>query len=74
VPGCIGVASTLEEAFANAAEALGAHFALMQCDGEEIPLPRTFEELRRDREFRDDSAGAIVTVVQPQQMPDGVER
>ncbi|HEY6995643.1 MAG TPA: type II toxin-antitoxin system HicB family antitoxin [Xanthobacteraceae bacterium] len=69
VPGCISAGDTFEEAVANAAEALAGHLALMRADGDEIPTPRSFEDLRRDRAFRDDAADAIVTVVQPQRMP-----
>jgi len=68
VPGCISAGDTLEEAVANAAEALGAHLALMRRDGDTVPAPRSFEELRRDAEFRADASDAIVTVVQ-QRMP-----
>jgi hypothetical protein len=35
----------------------------MRTDGEMIPAPRSFEELRRDSEFAEDSADAIVTMV-----------
>jgi predicted RNase H-like HicB family nuclease len=63
--GCISAGDTFEEAVANAADALAGHFALMRADGEEIPAPRSFEELKRDPEFVDDSAGAIVTMVTP---------
>jgi predicted RNase H-like HicB family nuclease len=65
VPGCIAAGDTFEEAVANAAEALAGHFALMKADGESIPQPRSFEALRRDPEFADDSADAIVTMVTP---------
>jgi hypothetical protein len=41
----------------------------MRADGDPNPMPRTFDELRHDREFRADSADAIVTVVQPQRLP-----
>lgn len=68
VPGCVSAGDTFEEAVANAAEALGAHFALMHADGDAIPAPRSFEELKRDRDFVADSAGAIVTVVEPQRI------
>ena len=64
VPGCIAAGDTFEEAIANAAEAL-AHFALMKADGDAIPPPRSFEQLKRDPEFIDDSADAIVTMVTP---------
>jgi predicted RNase H-like HicB family nuclease len=69
VPGCIAAGDTFEEALGNAAEALAAHLALMRADGDQIPTPRSFDQLRHDREFRADSADAIVTVVQPQRLP-----
>jgi predicted RNase H-like HicB family nuclease len=68
-PGCISAGDTFEEAVANAAEALAAHLTLMRADGDTIPAPRNFDELKRDREFLADAADAIVTVVQPQRMP-----
>ena len=69
LPGCISAGDTFEEAVANAAEALAAHLALMRADGDTIPAPRNFDELKRDREFLADAANAIVTVVQQQRMP-----
>jgi predicted RNase H-like HicB family nuclease len=66
VPGCISAGDTFEEAVANAAEALAGHLALMSSDGDPLPVPRTFEQLKRDPEFIDDSTDAIVTVVTPQ--------
>ncbi len=68
VPGCISAGDTFEEAVANAAEALAGHLALLRADGDAIPAPRSFEELKRDRAFMEDAADAIVTVVQPQRM------
>ena len=65
VPGCISAGDTFEEAVANAAEALAGHFALMKADGDPIPAPRSFEQLKRDPDFADDSADAIVTMVTP---------
>ena len=65
VPGCISAGDTFEEAVANAAEALAGHFAAMRADGEVIPAPRSFEALKRDAEFVEDSADAIVTMVTP---------
>jgi predicted RNase H-like HicB family nuclease len=65
VPGCISAGDTFEEAVAFAAEALAGHFAAMRADGDAIPAPRSYDELKRDPEFVDDSAGAIVTVVTP---------
>ncbi|HEY4859721.1 MAG TPA: type II toxin-antitoxin system HicB family antitoxin, partial [Xanthobacteraceae bacterium] len=49
LPGCISAGDTFEEAVANAAEAIAAHLALMRADGDTIPAPRSFDELKRDR-------------------------
>ena len=65
VPGCISAGDTFEEAVANAAEALAGHFAAMRADSDMIPAPRRFEQLKRDPEFVEDSADAIVTMVSP---------
>jgi predicted RNase H-like HicB family nuclease len=65
VPGCIAAGDTFEEAIANAADALAAHFALMKADGETIPQPRTFDQLKSDPLFVEDSTDAIVTMVSP---------
>ena len=54
VPGCISACDTLEDAIENAAEALAGHLALMRADGDVIPAPRSFEELRRDPSSRCD--------------------
>ena len=67
VPGCISAGDTFEEAIALAAEALAGHFAAMRHDGDPIPAPRSFEELKCDPEFT--SADVIVTMVTPQRMP-----
>jgi predicted RNase H-like HicB family nuclease len=64
VPGRISAGDIFEEAVA---EALAGHFAAMRADGDPIPSPRSFEDLQRDPVFRGDSAGAIVTMVTPQQ-------
>ena len=68
VPGCIAAGDTFEQAVANAAEALAGHFAAMRADGETIPAPRSFDQLKRDPEFVEDAEGAIVTMVTPQMM------
>jgi predicted RNase H-like HicB family nuclease len=65
VPGCISAGDTFEEAIGNASEALAGHFAAMRADGETIPVARSFEDLKRDAGFIEDSADAIVTVVTP---------
>lgn len=65
VPGCISAGDTFEEAVVNAAEALAGHFAAMKNDGEPVPTPRSFEQMKHDPDFVADSAGAIVTMVTP---------
>lgn len=65
VPGCISAGDTFEEAVTNAAEALAGHFAAMRADGESIPSPRSFEQLRVDPVFIEDAHDAIVTMVAP---------
>ena len=68
VPGCISAGDMFEDAVENAAEALAGHLALMRADGDPIPAPRSFEELKRDRDFPDEAADAIVTIVAPQKL------
>ena len=68
VPGCISAGDSFEQAVGNAAEALAGHFAAMKADGDPIPAPRSFEALKRDPEFAEDSADAIVTMVTPRAM------
>ena len=68
VPGCIAAGDTFEEAVASAAEALAFHFAGMRAGRDTIPAPRSFEELRSDAQFVEDSADAIVTMVTPLRM------
>ena len=65
VPGCISAGYTFEEAIVNAGVALAGHFAAMRADGETIPAPRSFEALKRESDFTEDSADAIVTMVTP---------
>jgi predicted RNase H-like HicB family nuclease len=73
VPGCISAGDTFEEAITNAAEALASHLAIMRADGEPIPVPRSYEQLKRDPVFVKDSADAIVTMVTPRTTMAAVE-
>ena len=65
VPGCVSAGDTFEQAVANAAEALAGHLALMKADGDPIPAPRSYDALKRDPAFVEDSTDAIVTMVTP---------
>ena len=45
LPGCLTQGDNYREAFLNAQEALHLHLVGMIMDGEEIPKPRSFEDL-----------------------------
>jgi predicted RNase H-like HicB family nuclease len=69
VPGCISAGDTLEEALANAAEALAGHLALMKADGDVLPPPRSVRAVKADLRLADDIEGAVVRVVVPTASP-----
>jgi predicted RNase H-like HicB family nuclease len=48
VPGCVTVGHTVDEARAMAAEALAGHIAILESDGEPVPVPSTMEALKDD--------------------------
>ncbi|MDN5928968.1 MAG: type II toxin-antitoxin system HicB family antitoxin [Hyphomicrobiales bacterium] len=62
VPGVTAVADTLDQALHEAGIALGFAFEDWQGDR---PSPRTLDDLRRDPEFLDWSADAVVAAVAP---------
>ena len=64
VPGCISAGDTMEEALANAAEALAGHLALLRKDGDPIPEPREIDSIRADPELADDLQGAVIRRVE----------
>jgi predicted RNase H-like HicB family nuclease len=68
VPGCVSAGGSLEEALANAREALSSRLALSEAEGEAIPAPRSYEELKKDEDLADDFADAIVSVVVPRKV------
>ena len=57
LPGCLPCASTTEEAFRNAREALGLHLFGMEQDGEPIPAPTPIQQLSPED-------GAVVSMVE----------
>jgi predicted RNase H-like HicB family nuclease len=65
LPGCISAGDTMEEALANAAEALAGHLALMRADGDAVGKPRSVGAIRRDATLAGDLDGAEVRVVEP---------
>ena len=63
-PGATTVAGDLDTLYRKAAEMLAFHVGGLAEDGDEIPHPRTLDELRQDPAFREDSEGAMVGLVQ----------
>jgi predicted RNase H-like HicB family nuclease len=62
-PGCTTVADDPDTILAKAAEALAFHIAGMVEDGLPLPHVRALSELRRDPEFRDAAADALIALV-----------
>ena len=58
-PGCVTAGSDLDEARANAAEALALHVAGMTEDGEAIPTPASLDCIMADAENNDGIAIAV---------------
>jgi predicted RNase H-like HicB family nuclease len=52
-PGCVTAGATLDEARAEAVEALGFHLEGLREDGAAIPAPSALEEIMEQRENRD---------------------
>ena len=64
VPGVIASAASLDAALAEAREALAfAAEDWSTLSGDAFPAPRTLDILRRDRNFRENSADAVVAAV-----------
>ena len=59
-PGCITVGDTLEEAMANAIEALALHFSDEQ---DALPVPRTLDAVTADPDLADQREGAAFIYV-----------
>ena len=62
-PGCISAGDTLDEALANASEALQGHVRMMEADGETVPLPRSLDAIQADRTLDEDREGAVLSAV-----------
>lgn len=64
IPGVVAVADTLDEALAEAEEALAfAAEGWREEAKRPFPQPRTLEALRKDAEFLEDSENAVVAAV-----------
>jgi len=58
LPGCFSAGDTFDKALANAHVALKLYAQAELDAGRQLPKPRTFEALYRDREIREESKGA----------------
>lgn len=64
LPGCTAMGRTMDEAIANAAEALRDWVEVTQESGGKVPRPRPLEALRRDPEVKEAlAAGAGLAAV-----------
>jgi predicted RNase H-like HicB family nuclease len=67
VPGCISTGDTLEEALANAADALAWHISAMRQDGDPLPETRSRATIQNDKTLSDDISGAAFYEISPKE-------
>lgn len=65
VPGCFSAGDTLEEALANAQEALGGHLALLVKEGDALPKGSTVDAIHRNKKYAHAAALLVVSVPHP---------
>jgi predicted RNase H-like HicB family nuclease len=63
MPGCASAGDTLDEAVANAVDALSGHVRMMDMDGDAVPAPRSLEEIVADPELAEDREGALLSAI-----------
>jgi len=63
LPGCVSAGDTLDEAMANAAEALELWSEAMLESGQNIPVPRSLTDLKKDPEVAGDLREFMVALV-----------
>ena len=62
-PGCISVGATMDQALANASEALQGHVKMMEADNEAVPAPRSVDDILADEQLAEEREGAILSAV-----------
>ena len=72
-PGCVAGGRTLDEVVRRGTEALAFHIDGMIEEGMELPEPRGFESIRKDKSLAEDMAGAVL-VAASLEIPSKVER
>ncbi len=63
LPGCFSAGDTLDEAMANAPEALALWIESMVEDGKKVPRPRTPSELKADSEVAAEMAQHAIALI-----------
>jgi predicted RNase H-like HicB family nuclease len=63
VLGCTSAGDSLDEAIANAIDALSGHVRLMESEGENVPPPRNIDQIKADPDFAEDIKEAILATV-----------
>jgi predicted RNase H-like HicB family nuclease len=64
LPGCFSAGDTFDEAIGNASKALRLYAEAELSAGRKLPRPRTFDELYRHREIREEAKGAPFVGIQ----------
>jgi predicted RNase H-like HicB family nuclease len=62
-PGAVSAGRSAEEAMARGRDTLAFHVQGMVEDGQELPVPRSVDQLQKDRTFREDAKDAVVVMV-----------
>jgi len=63
LPGCVSAGDTVDEALANATEALRGHIEVTAEHGDPISPPRTIEGIRGDSDLSEALENAVVAVL-----------
>jgi predicted RNase H-like HicB family nuclease len=63
LPGCISSGATMDEALANASEALRGHVKMMEADNERVPSPRSVDAILADQDLVEDRQDAVLSAV-----------
>ena len=62
-PGCISAEDTMDDLIASGSEALAFHVRGMEADGDDIPEPRSLEDIVNDPEFAEELKGVSFALV-----------
>ena len=62
-PGCISAQDSMDDLIASGTEALAFHVRGMEADGEDIPAPRSLEEIINDPDLAEEREGVSFALV-----------